>query len=330
MKPKRLVALFLVVGALSAGVFFKKTAQRHPANEISIAEERTLNPGLSPAFVTRIEIRQAGDSPAVLLKDASGEWTLESRYGAPARKDTVEALVKEFSDLRGEVRADAQDLLTDFKIDDKQGIRIQFDLTVGKSQATYLSPLRPTAVENFVRDGGSHEVLVVKKNLLGVLGLWNKDSKIDYKAFADLRVMSADISKISRLELASNGRVEVSLTHRDPEGSAPAVDEWRFDSSGEPADAMEVKRLLNQLSNLFGVDALDPKTEHGFQETPSVRLREKIGTEEKEKMLFFGKADPDSKTVAVAVRPENRVFAVPEGSLAPFAKKKTDFVPKAS
>lgn len=327
MKPGKLGALFVIVAVLAATAVFKKATERQPAAEAPLAEERTVNTGLSSAFVSRIEIRQASTVTVVLTKKASSEWVIENRYGAPARKETVEALIKAFSDLRGEVRSDASELLADFKIDDAQGIRVRFDTTAGASQIVFLSPLRPSAAENFVRAGESREVLVVRKDLLGVLGLWSKDAKVDYKSFIDLRVVGFDPSKASRLELALDGHVEASLVRRTPEAPGPA-DEWRLHPSGEPADAMKVKALLNELSNLFGTDALDPGVDHGFSEAPSVRIGEKTETGEKERTLFFGKTDTSAKLTAVAVRPDGAVFAVAEDRLAPFRKKQTDFTIK--
>ncbi len=321
MKPKKLLALVFLVLALAGAAALKAATDRRAAERAGdVVETRRLNEGLSPSFVSRVELERSGEPAVVLTKNPAGEWSVESRFGVPARKAAVEELVNAFANLSGEVRASSPDLAADFKLDEKSAIRASFRDAAGKEVVRlYLSPLRPNRIDNFVRAEGSNEALAVKKDILSTLGIWSKESKLDYKTFADLRAVRFDLAKVTRAEVAGTKGAFALVRAADPKDVAAAHAKWTIEPGGSPADAAAVSRFLVFLSNVYGSDAVDPAAYLGYSKDPAIRVLEG----EKETLIYLG--TPAGSAPTIKLLPDRRAYEVSPETAAGFKKTKAEF-----
>ncbi len=211
MKFKKLLFLIIVLALLAGVSFLKKTSlEKNQAGRQALPQVDLLtDKNFSAGFVTKIEIQRGlpsalppdgqgqtgvlGGERVVFIKDASGQWTLEIPPGAPpsaemipARKDSVETLLKSLAGLRGEVRADDKAVLGDFSLTDEKAFHFQlFGTSNSELGHVLVSPLRPRGTQNFVRAGGSQKVLATDTDVLALLDIFSPDEKLSSQLYAE-------------------------------------------------------------------------------------------------------------------------------------------------
>lgn len=197
MKFKKLVILIVALAVLIAAALVKKARENGPDQKKPSPAVKVLRETLSPAFVQKVVLSKADDAgeKIVLRKDNANEWILESRVNTRARKDRVEALIKNVTELGGEIRSESKEVLKDFSLLESQAIQIQLRGAEDKVIASVLvSPLRPTGGLNFVRLADSDRVIVASPDILSTLGIYAKSDKLDDKLFADLQAVKPEPS----------------------------------------------------------------------------------------------------------------------------------------
>src|SRR5262245_21716291 len=98
-----------------------------PEGEKTISSaEVSLGQDFSASFVEKIDIQKGEDANqrVIFAKKASGEWTIENRYGALARKSNVESLLNVMHALTGDLRSEDEAVLGDFSLKDEQAIHV--------------------------------------------------------------------------------------------------------------------------------------------------------------------------------------------------------------
>lgn len=324
MKFRKLVVLLAVLAVLATLAITKKASMdRRVRMEPKAPVLETVNPGLSTAFVSKITLSGPGEPAQRLEIEKKGaEWFMSTHYGARARRDQVEKLLTDISTLAGEVRAEKKELLSDFSLSAEQAFHVELIGSDGKQLShTLISPQRPNRGQNFVSAHGTEKVFAVATDVLSTLGIWDKDSKLDFKTFVDWQVASLVPDAVSRLELAAGSGGDFSLVRQEGEKA-----DWVFDppDAQMSVDADKVKAYMAQLSNLYGRDILDPKTSPVVGEKPKIRWSQKDDPQGLAHEIYWG-AETLDKTVPLKLAPEGIFYSIQSSSLGQLKKDKAHF-----
>jgi hypothetical protein len=280
MSVRKLLIILGVVAVLLGLAVVKKGIQKKEAAE----EEKTpsfaeveLVKNLPAQFVSKIEVYKGGDPDRklVFVKDNGGAWVVASKFGVKTRKDAVENLLKEFTDIKGELRAESESVFPDFKIGDKEGLHVLLQPASGKPLADLVVGLRkPGWNKSFVRLEGSRKIVLVPKDILMLFRLFGEEAKLDTGYAADLKIFSFDPKLVEKISLATAGsKGPLVLKKSLPAGSASAV--WSFEPPGskkEEVDASKADQYLKTISRMAGRDVFDPKLNTYGLQTPALEV----------------------------------------------------------
>jgi hypothetical protein len=164
------------------------------------------------------------DQPVELARRGEG-WAVTSRWDWTAKEDLVKRLLDDLDGLRGEKRADSQEVLADFQADDSLGLHVVasgtggselFHLVVGKSSVRG---------GGFLRRAGSDEVFLTQAPLRSSFGVYGEEPKApDAKRWIELRVHQADKQDVDRLVIHGDEEIvlekEFQLVEAAPEPAA--------------------------------------------------------------------------------------------------------------
>ncbi len=334
-----LTAVFLVL--FVAGVVKKINHERRERIEekkAATANTQVFNRDLATAFVTGLEVWHGDDEKSKITakKDAAtSAWSVTSHYGLPAKQYMVDELLKLSANIKGEVRSNSRDVLEDFQITDEQGIHLLLRGTEDK-ELTHLvvSPLR-VAYDNFVRRAGDPTVIFSKNDILSQLGIYKKEDRIETKSFIDLKVVSFESDKVTRLEFRPAGAAPLVLVKKEIEKEDKTKEKiWVFEPEDKSTeiDTSKVSSFFSSLSNLYGKEPVDPKSSDtgiGEGAAPWVKLTLTKDSAAEEISLFLGKKDEEKKAYTVKVSPKGFVHLVTDSSLDSIQKKdKASFLKK--
>jgi hypothetical protein len=201
LRFKKLVLLIAVLGVLAAaGVLKKAGLEKKEKNLEQTAAQAQVSLGqdFSAGFVSKIDLRRghSEDERMVFIKDAAGQWTSGNGSGARVRKESVDALLKSLSALRGELRGDNPAVLEDFLLTDDKAFHLElFGADNKKLAHVLLSSLRPRGTQNFVRASGDNKVIVTNTDILAELNIFSKEDKLNGRAFLEPSVPADETPK---------------------------------------------------------------------------------------------------------------------------------------
>ena len=334
MKFKKLLFLIavlavLVVAGLVKRVHVQKAEQDQQKAAVAV---QPLLKSLETSEVSKLSC-QAGDDDkgAVLLrKQESGDWVVESHFGARAKKWQVDQLLKNVSSAKGELRSDSAEVLGDYRLLENQAVHLRFFGASGKELCHLLiSPERAPAWQNFVRLAGSKQVLLISGDLLSNLGVNKKEDKPDPKNFTDLQAVKLDVSKVTKIETNASKTPWTLVKTEDKEKKKPV---WNFEPPApgqkEEVDPDKVSNFISSLTRLNGQSVLDPKAAgYGFDEKPFwIRLSHTKDDKPVQTELYLGKPDAEKKTAALKVMPEGLVYEVNGASTEAVKTDRANFV----
>lgn len=258
MNKKQIVMLLSVLGLLIVAVVAKRLA---PRPEVHQQEAQSLEIAFSPETATRLVLSKGlGEQERVELQRTNGAWRTPSLWNAKADTEKVERFLNSLSRLKGEVRSDAEDVLSDFGITDEQALHV----TVFQDARPLLHLLLGTAQAGwqqlFVRQANSSTVFLTQSNLLSEMGIWGPVSdatKPTAEVWADLRFLTFSPEAITQIELKEKGADWQALGGQLPFERDPA----------------NVQSYLRQLLDLRAQRVVDPAgTAYGLTE-PAWQLR---------------------------------------------------------
>jgi len=332
MKFKKLLIIAGVVLCLLALAAIKNIAVKRQAskkgNEIAVID---LTKDVSEGFVSKIIVYKGSDekSKMTLRKDPSGKWILENRFGLSARKEAVDSLLKELSDVSGEVRSDSKLVLEDFSISDVSGVHVILKAANDKVLKHMVVGLkRPVWNMNFIRLAQDANVIAAQKDILSRLNLYDVTSKLDEDYFADLKILTFDINKVERLELKEADKKGLFLVKGSSNETA-SLPAWNLEPpvKGQVIDPSKVDGFLQNIANMYAQDALDPALNtYGFDD-PSLDIKLFISQDNSAPIqLIFGKYLEPQKAFFLRVLPKGLVFRVPETFVQNLKKERSYFL----
>lgn len=336
MKLKKLLVLILVAALLVILNFMKKIEgdkERRAADAEALQTVRLVETEASVASVDRLLLQSGADEAkrVVIVKNTEGGWRIESRYNVRADRGQVEGLIQKASAAKGEVRPSSKDVIGDFSLKEDQAFHVALQARDGADIARLLvSPIRPLQSRNFVRLAGSDRVLVTDSDLLSSIGIYMQGAPLEYKTFADLRVVPADVSKLGRIQVIPRAGASFALVKQ--EGSDPVV--WKTDpDGGSEVETAKVNDFLSGLTSLFARDVLDPQAaDHGLDEkSPWLVLTETKDGKTTEYRVLRGKRSLETKTAVLKSLPDGLVYEVNDDTLEKLLKRdKASFLKAAS
>ncbi|QAT17787.1 hypothetical protein BU251_08670 [Candidatus Velamenicoccus archaeovorus] len=341
MKFKKLIILFVVLGALVLLAVVKKTVVKPRAIPFEKAEEATLSeltPRITADFISKVIVYQ-GRSEAkkvVFSRNAAKEWIVENKFSAPARKNVPEELIKYLSGLKGELRTDSKAVFSDFQIADNEGLHIVLVNTADKEAVHLVVGLTKAAWnESFVRVLGAQKVFLVEKNFLMVLGL-SSDPKAELRArsYLDLKIFPGDLAAAAdRLEIKAAPAARPFVLKKSGEGPSAAAG-WQLDPPDPraPVDQARMDEFLRTISDLQARDVMDPNvTTYGFDKPTSTII---VNAKKKEVAVSYrleiGNFDAAQKSYYARLVPGNIVYRLPEETAMFLKKDRSFFLQQAS
>ena len=332
MKFKKLIVLFIILGALVVVAVVKKTAIKSRAIPFEKAEEATsleLTPKITPDFISKIIFYKGSEesNKIVFSKNTSNEWLVENKFGARAQKNFLEKLIKDLSQLKGELRADSKNVFSDFQIADNEGLHLILMNTAGKESVHVVVGLKMVGwSSSFVRVFGTQKVSLVEKNFLMSLGVFDPKAKLQVQPFLDLKVFSNDPAKADRFEIKLTSAASLALK-KITTGTTPG---WQFDpfDSRAKIDQTKIDEFLRLIANLYAQDVMDPKGATYSFDKPTLTVV--VNIKEKEVSVSYqleiGKFNPDQKSYFARLQPGNTVYVIPENVVMNLKKDKTFFL----
>ncbi len=328
MNPRKLIIFLILMVSLTALSFVKANYLQKEKKSLDQEAKQfyTLNQDFDSSAASKITIQRAGSSEELidLEKDSNSNWVIRNRFNAPAQSSAVQNFLKKLTAIKGEVRSDNKEVLGDYQLLENQALSVEIKNTAGKSILHLLiSPKRPQGNQNFVRDAASDKALITEADLLGMLNIYAKDSKLSPKIFLNLKTADFQAAQVSKIEFKQTSGEAWTLT-KNQDAKTNAVS-WVM----EPAPAKgsvqnaKVDELLNTLTSYYGRDILDPAGQgYGFDNAaPWIRLTLKKADKEETIEYYLGKQESAAKTYTLKIMPAGRVYLVSESGVEPLIKK---------
>lgn len=331
MSIRKLFAIILVFLGLLVLMFVKQAAIKKaeaPKKE-SEPEVLTLTDELSSGFISGITVYKgdAEDKKIVFEKDSAGNWSIQKKFGLKARKEAVEALLKELTGLSGEVRGDSKDVFPDFAITDTQGIHIILGANAPEPLLhLVVSFTKPAWNMNFIRLFDSEKIVLVSRDILSRLNLYSKDAALDDTYFADFKALDLDINSVRRLVIKKGADLPIILEKR--EGKDPAAGLiWQFEGGGTTAvDPARVEEYLQHCANMYAMDSLDPKgAAYGF-DNPFMTVSLFLQQQNEQVDIVIASYVEAKKAYNVRISSSGLVLLVPESFISSLKKDRPFFI----
>ncbi len=257
---------------------------------------------------------------AVVLERAGDGWQVASRWGWTAKTDLVKQLLRDLSDLTGEVRSSDPKVLADYEIDDEKGLHVVAAGSGGSEIFHLVGGKTAAAGGAFVRREGSNAVFVTRSSLRSSFGVWGEPPRVpDPKRWLDLEIQRVERNDVDRVILTAGGvstvfEKEFAMTvpppvepaagdtanAPSPEPAVPAIDRtnwtWKKDARGE-LDKNKVDGILGTLCSLYAAEISDPASldQYGFGE--GAKVAELVLQDGTTKRVEFGSDTADEKRV---------------------------------
>jgi hypothetical protein len=329
MKFKKLLVLCVLLGVLLILAVVKNAVRKKNEAPTPLKSESlfALTKELPEGFISKIVVYKGDDekNKLTLAKDTLNNWILEEKFGLKARKEMVEALLKDAAGLEGEVRGDSRSVWNDFGITDQQGVHVIFE-SHGPNPLAHLvvSFTKPAWNSNFVRLFDSEKVVLVDKDILSRLNLYAQDAKLDANTFADYKMLSLEAKDVTRFEIARGSESPVVFVKKEGENNAAAT--WRLEADGrKEIDTAQVDTYLQFAANTYGQECFDRKASVYGLDKPSLKLSFFIKGAAPPLELVVGTYLEAQKAFYAKATPGGLVYRVPEASVTNLKKDKSFF-----
>jgi hypothetical protein len=191
----------------------------------------------------------------------------------------------------------------------------------------------PNWSQNFIREFNSDKVLLVNRNILNSIGLFDKEAKNDGSLFFDYRIFSFDVNSVNKIELTNSRNRSLVLAKTEKTDKNPASF-WNFAPAEKKSipDLLKVNEYLQNILAFYAQDILDPGLKGcGFQKPYAVlKLGLLKGGKPEEISITAGKFIKEKHSYYVKVAPQNQVFIVPDTLVNSLNRDKSYFFAKVN
>ncbi|MDO8662228.1 MAG: DUF4340 domain-containing protein [Candidatus Omnitrophota bacterium] len=331
MKLKKLLILSGIVFVLLLVVYIKNVAHKVQVAKSQREEQAIILIKDEPnIFSTKIVI-YVGDNEKdkiTLVKQNNGEWVVENKFGVKARKDVVDGILNSLKGLKGEVRGDSKSVFSDFQILDTQGAHLILKGAQDKTLThLVISFKKPNFNQNFVRLSDGENIVLTDRNILSMLGLFDKRAKPNANYFSDYKVFSFDPNAVVRIELKPAKKRSLVLSK-----AGGSVNLWEFEprSPRLKPDLSKIDEFLKNILGFQALDSLDPKlAKYGFDK-PLMELKLSLLKDKKaeEIQVTIGSFIKDKNAYYARIMPKNQVLIIPDYLIKNINRDKSYFLKK--
>ena len=326
MKSKYLI-LFAVV--LIVLIVLYAVQQRNA--RITVVETGVVQvlPGLDTGAISEIHVYVTGEDPKLVLKKEGDAWAILSNLNERADKGKIETLLKDFRELKGEVRASKDELYGMFGVQEEKALVLDLLDKDGQNVITLFAGKRgPSGSGGFLRIKGRPEVYLADKNIPGTFGLFGDERKTpEPKPWADLKLLPSSKNQWARVELHHpeitaafvKERLESEVRDDDPDAEAgknePASTIWVQKKPKKPdlGDSV-VQGVLDALARLRANQVMDStKTESYGLAKPDYRIR--IVSDDKSEIQLLANRPKKDGPIYVKLDNSDLVFEISEAGL---------------
>ena len=267
MKKTNLIVLCVIFAVLIGLVFVKKNMKARPPATEEMVDLIAAPVNLEDFSEIVLRLGQEGAEEnastvqRVELARENGQWIVKTQYGVRANEKAIAPVLEKLDALQGELRSQRKEVLTDYGIEDDQGVHVELyregaqniHIVVGTKKAGYQN--------NFVRLAGTNDVYVVGENLLGALGVREEEGaqKLDTDKWGDKRITNLVVDNVVGVAIAQavNGSSQTVMDIRkntvDDKKQWQSVYPYAFGLS-----ASKIKSLLESFNNTYARDIVAP------------------------------------------------------------------------
>lgn len=258
MSSKRLLPLAAVLVVLVAVALMVK---RQPAPTRLVDEvgwERLVPDTLRAESVTGVDMYQGSQPDQVLSLRRQGDgWQVPTYFDAPVRPSRIESLLEQIGTLEGELRADRDELVREFELEDEQALHMRVYAGDQAEPVLHLLAGKSGRRSGFVRVAGDSRVYNVDLNLHSMAGLWGEKlgGPPEAETWLQLRLNDIRSEEVAAVELQSP-RGHFRFVRAEPEeieaaeGEPETAVSWR--SEAPDVDYEVNQQLLDRLAVALG------------------------------------------------------------------------------
>jgi len=333
MKFKKLLIIIAIVCFLLALVVIKNSCQKSRSVKKSLEDSEVVlvNSSMN-IFATKITIYNGGNEKdkVMLSRNSGGEWVLEGRFGLKAKKEIAGNLLNILHNLKGELRAESKSVFSDFQIQDNESAHLILAGADGKPLTHLVISFKtPKWNQNFIREFNSGKVVLVNRNILNAIGLFDKAAKCDGSFFTDYQVFSFDVNSVKGIELKDSRKSTLILVKSEPSKNEPESI-WKFEpakpKSSQP-DPLKINEFLQGVASIRALDSLDPKLaiygfDRPFMEATLKMLKD---SQPSQIQILVGAYIKEKGAYYVQIMPQNQVLVISESFINNLNRDKTYF-----
>ncbi|MCX5696006.1 MAG: DUF4340 domain-containing protein [Candidatus Omnitrophica bacterium] len=329
MKLRKLLILTGIVFVLLVLVVIKNSFQKkhNVVGQMEEPEIALVNSSMN-IFASKIIIYKGDDAQnkVILSRQNDGQWVLESKLGLKARNEAVDNLFNSLKDLKGELRGDSKSVFADFQIQDNQAAHLILSGADNKPLAHLVVSFKsPNDNQNFIRVFDADKIILVNRNILPAIGLFDKMAKSDGNYFADYRVFPFDVNSVNRIELMVGKKRALALTKS-------VANVWNFDPANKKSlpDLARVNEYLQNVAGFYAQDILDPNLKSYGLERPLKVLKLSFPKDNKPEAIQIevGSFLKDKKAYYVRIMPQNQIFILSEFFINNLSRDRSYFTVK--
>ena len=258
MSGKRLLPLAAVLVVLVAVALMVKRQPTPTRLVDEVGWERLVPDTLKAESITGVDMYQGSQPDQVLRLRRQGDgWQVPTYFDAPVRPSRIESLLEQLGSLEGELRADREELVDEFDLEEEQALHLRVYTDDKTEPVVHLLAGRGGRRSGFVRLVGDSRVYNVDLNLHSMAGLWgeNLGNPPAAETWLQLRLNEIRSENVAALELKSP-RGHFRFARVEPEdgegveGEAAAQGSWR--SEVPDVDYLVNNELLDRLAVALG------------------------------------------------------------------------------
>ena len=258
MSGKRLLPLAAVLVVLVAVALMVKRQPTPTRLMDQVGWERLVPDTLKAESITGVDMYQGSLPDQVLsLRRRGDAWQVATYFDAPVRLGRIESLLELVGGLEGELRADRDELVGDFDLEEEQALHLRVYTGDAEEPALHLLAGRGGRRSGFVRLVGDSRVYNVDLNLHSMAGLWgeNLGNPPEAETWLQLRLNEFRSENVAAVELESP-RGHFRFARVGPEGAegaeGAAAEQGSWRSEVPDVDYEVNQQLLNRLAVALG------------------------------------------------------------------------------
>ena len=255
MSGKRLLPLAAVLVVLVAVALMVKRQPTPTRLVDQVGWQRLVPETLKAESITGVDMYQGSLPDQVLSLRRQGDgWQVPTYFDAPVRPSRIESLLDQIGSLEGELRADREELVGEFDLEEEQALHLRVYTDDKEEPALHLLAGRGGRRSGFVRLVGDSRVYNVDLNLHSMAGLWgeNLGSPPAAETWLQLRLNEIRSENVVAVELQSpRGHFRFARVEpEDAEGATEGQGTWR--SEVPDVDYKVNHQLLDRIAVALG------------------------------------------------------------------------------